>query len=282
MSGVDGRPIFDGTAWARECTEFGADPEGLRAVLIDAVAEAIESTARNLQTEIGPSQIGTPCLRWMAHLFAGTPPTGVARPKWAAAVGTAVHGDFSDWLHSYNERHGTRFLTDLRVYVGDLYPGRPIFGTLDALDLRTGTVIDLKAPNKTQMQKYGPGKPENPVYDVQVDLYGNGCLNAGFPVSSVGILRLPRAGELADATWKCRPHDPEKGQRALARAGAIAQTVNALGPAAIPLMPTAEHFCSSCDYFLPGARDLTRACPGAEAVTARRDSPRSALDALIA
>lgn len=283
MSGDNGTPPLDLSMFRDESVNFGADPELLGPELVRLVADEIAVTKRNLQREIGPSQIGVPCNRWLAHKFAGTAPTGIALPKWAAAVGTAVHAHFTDWLHGYNERHGVaRFLADLKVYVGDLYPGRPIYGTLDGLDLATGTIIDLKCPSKNQMQVYGPGKPESEVYDIQVDLYGLGCANAGFPVASVGILRLPRAGQLHDAVWKARPHNPERARHALDRAGGIARMVDVLGTAAIPMQPTAEHYCGSCNFYLPNAADLTRACPGDAAWLAKNKARPSSLEALIA
>lgn len=284
MSGENGMPPLDLSIWRDACTHFGADPTFLGEDLIrDVVQAAIEEQPRSQQKEIGPSEIGVPCDRWLAHRFAGTRPTRIQKPPWRPAVGTAVHKEFTEWLLRYNERRGVvRFLADLRVYVGDLYPGRPIYGTLDGLDLFTATVLDLKVPGPTSMKKHGAGQPESPVYDVQFDLYGNGCINAGFPIASVGALRLPAAGELTDADWKPRPHNPERGKRALQRAGGIAGLVNTMGVEAIPFMKTSEHYCMHCPFFLPGAKDLTKACPGAESVIDRGLRPPAAIQQLIA
>ncbi len=274
---------LDLSTFAADATNFGADPEPLGVELIDAVREGIEAHPRSTQKEIGPSELGHPCNRWLAHRLAGTPATGLQNPPWRQAVGTAVHNEFAAWLHHWNAEHGTRYLADLRVHVGDLYPGRPIHGTLDALDLVTATVIDLKVPGPTAMKTYGTGKPESQQYQVQVDLYGNGACNAGFPVASVGILRLPAAGELADAVWKPRPHDPQRAYDALNRAGGIARMVDALGAAAIPIQPTTEHYCQRCDYFAPNTTDLTRSCPGDAAwLAARNTEPPKSVTSLIA
>lgn len=282
MSGDNGMPPIDLSSWAENILQFGADPEPLGAELIAAVREGIEAHPRSAQTEIGPSEIGHPCNRWLAHRLARTPPTGLQTPPWRQAVGTAVHEPFSDWLHRWNEIHGTRYLTDLRVNVGELYPGRPIWGTLDALDIVTATIIDLKVPGRTAMKTYRDGQPESPQYEVQTDLYGKGAANHGFPIASVGILRLPAAGELSDAVWKCRPHDPARAQRALDRAGGIARMVDALGPKAIPLQPTAEHYCHRCDFFAPNTTDLTKGCPGDATWAAKRDARPNSLSSLIA
>lgn len=275
-------PALDLSTWTDLSMNFGADPTILGEELVDLVRQGIEAHPRSAQTEIGPSELGHPCNRWLAHRLAGTPATGHQKPPWRQAVGTAVHDHFSDWCHHWNETHGTRYLTDLRVMVGELYPGRPITGTLDALDAVTACVIDLKVPGATAMKTYGAGKPESPQYEVQTHLYGQGAINAGFPVASVGILRLPAAGELDAATWKCRPHDPDKAAAAMSRAGGIARMVDALGPAAIPLQPTADHYCHRCDFFAPNTTDLTTACPGDAAWIAKRDARPDPLHTLIA
>lgn len=617
----------DLSGFADCATHRGADPFPVGDELLAAVREGIDAHPRSGQTELGPSEIGTPCNRWLAHRLAGTPHTGLTKPPWRQAVGTAVHEQFSVWLHRWNAEHGVRWLTDIRVQVGELYDGRPIYGTLDALDLITATVVDLKGlavdipiptpdgwstmgqlrvgdqvfgadgqpctvtakspvhgdrpcfrvtfndgasiitdnvhlwrfvadkgsngdrqtlilstedaaaqisnpgtgqrhlrvvnpealdlpdadlpihpyvfgawlgdghrsagvigkpddelfdhirscgyevsephgerginrsvyglvtqlraaglvwpkndptlrghqpmagmkfvpaiymrsgvgqrlallqglmdtdgtwnkkrkqaafsntdkalahavaelvrslgwkaklceytghgfgkdvtaysvaftpydanpfrlsrkadlvrlagsksarhrivqsiepvpivatqciqvdaadqmflcgeemvpthncPGPTALRTYGPGKPENPQYDVQLDLYGQGAVNAGFPVASVGVLRLPAAGELADAVWRARPHNPDRAQAALARAGAIARMVDTLGPAAIGLQPTTARFCARCPYFHPTATDLTTSCPGDPAWQAWRDARPDPLTALIA
>lgn len=282
MSGDNGMPPIDLSIWTDGISRIDLNPEPLGRELVAAVREGIEAHPRSAQTELGPSELGHPCNRWLAHRFAGTAPTGLQSPPWRQAVGTAVHRDFSDWLHRWNAEHGTRYLTDLRVMVGELYPGRPIWGTLDALDIATATIIDLKVPGRTAMKTYADGKPESPQYDTQIDLYAKGATHHGFPVQSVGILRLPAAGELSDAVWKCRPHDPARAQVALDRAGGIARIVEALGPKAIPLQPTTSHYCQRCDFFQPNITDLARGCPGDAGWIAARDAKPDPLAALIA
>ena len=275
-------PDLSGFVDLAKPNKFGEDPARLREELLGAMREGVENQPRSLQTEIGPSEIGHACNRWLAHRLAGTEEVGLQSVKWKAAVGTAVHDHFTDWMHAYNERHGVRFLADVRVWVGDLYAGRPITGKLDAFDLWTLTVVDLKTGSKSMLERYGPGKPENPQYEVQTDLYGVGATNAGLPVRNVGLLRVPRDGELNDSVWKVRPHEPARAATALARASGIAQMVNALGPAAIPLQPTANHYCGTCPFFSPMASDLTKACPGDPEFLAQRAKRSDSLTSLIA
>jgi hypothetical protein len=254
--------------WLAHATQWGtADPYELRRLLVnDVVAEAIAVQPRSLQREIGPSELGIPCERKLAHKFAGTAATGLAAPKWLAAIGTAVHRDFSEWCQAYNARHGTRFLTDLRVMVGNLFAEfggwRPITGSLDALDIVTGTIIDLKVPGITQIRKYAGSAPENPVYRIQTNSYGNGTRNAGFPVAHCAILRLPRSGELSQAGLKLMPHDPADADQALARVGRIAKMVELGGVDIIPHFEKREHYCGGCEYFDPLATDERFGCTG--------------------
>lgn len=259
------------------------DPAGLRDDLLGAVREAIEAHHRSQQREIGPSQLGHPCNRWLAYFFADVPPAGLQSPPWRQSVGTAVHEHFSDWLHRWNAEHEMRFLTDIRVWIGDLYPGRPITGTLDAYDTWTRTVIDLKVPGPSAMKRHAtPTSPEDPQYAVQVDAYGVGATHAGLPTRNVGILRLPASGELADACWKARPHDPDNARRALARAGGIARMAEAMGPQAAALQPGTEHYCQRCEWFRPNTTDLTVGCPGAQSFIDARDARRDPIHDLVA
>lgn len=255
-------------------------PAALGDDLLEVIRDAVVNQPRSLQHEIGPSQIGAPCNRWLAYKLGDVPAVGLKKTPWRAAVGTAVHEQFADWLHRYNEVHGFRYLSETRVWVGDLYPGRPITGHMDAFDTWTGTVIDLKTGTRSVLDD-ARGGHVNPVYTTQLSLYGQGAVNAGLPVRNVGILTVPRDGELADAVWRATPHDPEPGQRGLARAGAIAQLANTIGPRAATMQPAAEYYCASCDWYRPGSTDLTTGCPGADTFLAELDRRAAPSDALL-
>lgn len=256
------RTPADLTSWAGDATERGTDPETVGEAILDAFEEAILAHPRSAQKEIGPSEIGHPCSRWLAYRLADVAPTGLEKPPWRQAVGTAVHSASEDWLQGWNANHGQRYLTDILVEVGELYPGRPITGHLDILDVPTATIIDLKVPGPSAMKSNRAGTPESPQYRIQTHLYGRGACRAGYPVDTVAVLRVPSAGELADAVFKHEPYDETIAVNALERAGAIAQLVNAAGPAAAAALPTTDHYCHRCTWFSPGSTDLTRGCPG--------------------
>ncbi|MDN5855128.1 MAG: hypothetical protein L0K86_20220, partial [Actinomycetia bacterium] len=120
----------------------------------------------------------------------------------------------------------------------------------------------------------------NPVYRILTQLYARGACNAGMPIANVGILRLPAAGELADAIWTHEPYQEQVAANALARAGGIATMVDTLGPQAIAMQPTTEHYCTGCQFFQANTTDLATACPGDAAGIAKRAIPPGHLTAL--
>ena len=141
----DVMPPLDLKPWAADATNWGTDPDVTLAELVEAIRLGIlAGDVRGRQKEIGPSELGHPCARWLAYRLAGTEPTGTEPTPWRQRVGTLIHDDVDDHAHRDNEVRGTRWLTGLKVTVGELYPGRPITGTLDIFDVVTGTVIDLK------------------------------------------------------------------------------------------------------------------------------------------
>lgn len=272
--------VPDLTRWAGEATNRQGGADTAIEVLLAAFREGVQAHPRSTQTEIGPSEVGHPCDRWLAHRLAGTPPTGKQLLGWRQAVGTAVHEAATVWVHDWNANHDTVWLADLYVDVGELYPGRPIRGSLDFLHLPTATIIDLKVPGPTAMRTYRAGHVESPQYDIQRHLYGRGCQRSGFTPEHVAILRTPSAGELHEAIWTHEPYNETKAVDALNRAGGIARLVDALGSDAAPMLGVTEHYCTRCEWFAPSATDLSRACPGAGNRAA--STPPAALTSLIA
>jgi hypothetical protein len=265
----------DLSIWREEATLRGTDPKLVGDELLDVFAAGVKGHARSAQREIGPSGIGHPCDRHLGYFFAEVPHTGTEPLGWRQAVGTAVHSAGDDWAAQANAQRGHRWLTNVPVYVGDLYPGRPIHGHLDYLDVLTATVVDLKVPGPSQLKEYRKrSKPESPTYRIQTQLYAHGVDRAGFLPEWVAILRVPMAGELLpDSVYRFERYQPEVAKRALERAGGIARMADALGANVVRALPATDVFCHRCPWFSPGSTDLTRGCPGAEGSRARkRDS----------
>lgn len=213
----------------------GGDPGALHGELRRIVEHAITHQPRSLQATIGPSEIGTPCDHCLAAKIAGWPQT-TSDVGWLPFIGTCVH----EWLEREfvqheNDRTGgnhttsRRYLAEHRVMVGQI-AGRDITGSCDLFDTVTGTTVDWKVTGPTTLKKAKAGP--SPVYRVQAHLYGRGWTNAGYRVSHVSIIFLPRNSMAGwgDAVHWHEPYDEQIAVDALARANRIAANLAALAP----------------------------------------------------
>lgn len=236
--------------------------------LKSAILHAAASAPRSQQTEVGPSEVGQPCLRRLAHRLAGTTPTNDSGDPWRPTVGTAAHAWLADALGLANDELGAgrRWIVEERL---DVAPG--LSGSGDVFDTQTSTVVDWKVVGPTSLKKQraacrpggdGPGD----LYRTQVHLYGKGHANAGRTVRTVAICFLPSAGLLADAVWWSEPYDQAVADAAIARLEQLRTAVAAgVSPAAFPTTPESERSCLWCPFYAYGTTDLAVGCPGVDA-----------------
>jgi hypothetical protein len=229
-----------------------------------AIVHQITNAPRSLQKRIGPSEIGIPCQRRIGYKLAGVEAVNVGAPPWKPFIGTAVHealGGIMQWFNGYlGVEDGPRFLIEHKVNVGQVC-GDDIDGSCDLYDRLNRTVIDWKVVGEKQLKKYkeqGPGDQ----YRIQAHTYGRGWQRRGLPVDHVAVMFLPRDRELRDSHWWHEPYDEQVAVQALNRAEGITTMVRALGVGALPLLPTADAYCSFCPYFLPASTEVEEACPG--------------------
>lgn len=211
----------------------GGDPRLVFDELIHLIGQAVNNAPRTLQKRIGPSEIGAPCDRQLAHKIAGTMPAERG-DKWRAAVGTAIHAQVEDWLRAANRAHreatgdeATRYLLEQPVNVGQI-GGVDIIGHCDAYDRVTATQIDWKTASKTRLahyRKHGPSQTQR----VQAHLYGKGWAARGVTVDTVMLVFLPRDGNLTDSFHWSEPYDSAVAVAALRRANRADALVKALG-----------------------------------------------------
>lgn len=189
-----------------------------------AIEASMAAHPRSQQTEIGPSEIGNPCDHCLAARLAHWPKAEGA--AWLPFIGTAVHAEL-DVIMTMANRDRYRWATEQKVMVGTI-GGREIWGSCDLYDHDTGTVIDWKIVGKTTLDKARRQGPSD-VYRTQVNLYGQGWVNAGYQVSSVAIVFYPRnAMSLDHAIWWSAPFDPTLAAAALDRANRIHANLTAL------------------------------------------------------
>lgn len=246
------------------------EPDTLRAELVYIITKAITDAPRSQQVAIGPSEVGHDCARRIGYKMLDTD-ENPGEPNWKATVGTACHAWLEETFTDNNtiqplRGYGyTRWVIEAKVNCGELN-GQDLNGHCDLFDRVTGTVIDWKTVGPTQLKKYrskGPGQQ----YRVQAHLYGRGWQRRGQDVKNVAVMFLPRNGELREAYFWSEPYDEQIALDGISRATGIALTVQALGDAALPLLPTADAFCTMCPFFKRGSTDLTQGCPGDEHAT---------------
>lgn len=238
----------------------GGNPDVTWAEYRAVIETAIDGTPRSQQTRIGPSELGTPCNRCLAHKLAGIPET--RDTAWLPAVGTAVHGWLQDVFIGANAGQPIRYLTELTVSVGDV-DGVDITGHVDMYDIATAELTDWKCVGATTLRaaKSGP----SPVYRTQAHLYGRGLIRRGLPVERVRIAYLPRnsVNGLADAVVWSEPYDEQVALAALARADALAKAIRLAGaPAVLANFPPTPGCHSCARYPLPDGTTPPR--PGHE------------------
>lgn len=268
--------------------------EVLRAI----IARRIEAHGRSQQKMIGASELGTPCIRKLAHKLNQTPPVAGQADgddKWRPTVGTAVHEWLADMLRAENERyraeavgqhgepchpwcaayddngnwtHIDRWLVEYSTPIGTI-DGEKIPGNLDVFDRFTGTMVDWKIVGPTALKGYKRDRSPGPQYRVQVHLYGRGLHRAGGEdVRYVAVMFLPSNGELKDHFYWEEAYDPEVGKQALARAREIQRLVTDEGPTIFAKLKTVDDHCSHCPFFSPGTTELETECPGDPSLTA--------------
>lgn len=244
----------------------GLDPAArfLKNEIIDIVRWSDSEAPRSKQRSIGPSEIGSVCDRRIGYRLAEVPRINKSNDPWPAIVGTAVH----HWLERSVERYmrvtGKQdWLLEKTVTVDQFVTGHS-----DVYHIPSATVVDYKTAGPDVFKHYvadGPGED----YKTQVNLYGRGYLNAGYPVRKVALVFLPRAGWLKDCHVWIDDYRPDVAERALSRLYQIGFSVLDLGLPALAqnwaqVPATPGNFCGHCPWFNPRMKEGAdgTGCPG--------------------
>lgn len=207
--------------------------------LVDELTSTLEASMqyhpRSMQKRIGPSEIGNPCDRCLAHKLAGTPER--ADLAWLPWIGTAVHERLELlFIENNNVRVNLgmdwRWLTESTVTVGTI-GGVEITGSTDLFDPQTGTVVDYKCVGTSTLRKAKTSGPSEQ-YRIQANLYARGWIREGYTVNQTAIWYLPRnAMSLRDGYFWSAPVDLDAAEQALERANRLATAIDALGAQAV-------------------------------------------------
>lgn len=223
------------------------------------------SRPRSLQTFLGPSEIGSPCMRQIAYKLAGQEPVNEVADPWFAIVGSAVHAWLDPMITWYNDevlgrKENPRFLAENRVHVRARTGGYNTSGKTDVYDVDMQRVVDWKIVGATTMRKVDAADPMSvgPQYYVQGQTYGEGWVQAGYPVKEVMIAFLPRSNFLHKMKLVTMPFVPGVAAEAQARVAAIDRLRQVIPPEQIPAGD-----CSIwCPYYRPRFPLGGTSCPG--------------------
>lgn len=168
-------------------------------ILIDALLSTDNDRARSKQTAIGVSQLGG-CRRQVWEQLQGHEGKNPTL-RLASIMGTAIHASIEQALQNKG------YLLEFRVEAKDGLPP----ATIDCFDPETGTVTDFKTITKKNAD-YFVSKQKR----YQVHTYGYLMVQAGYKVTTVQLLGIPRDGNELDVIDWSEPYDESVALEALA------------------------------------------------------------------
>jgi hypothetical protein len=219
--------------------------------LREMVWTAGNTRPRDLQREVGPSELGLACERQIAYRIAGTARSNIAVNPIPSLVGTAMHAMFGDTF----AMPGGRYLVEQRVSY------RGVSGTLDLYDRLTGIVWDWKFPKLRKVRKIQvDGPPRH--YRWQLQTYAAGLQVQGERPKLLMLGFIPIDGDLPDIACWSYPIDRGEADDAVDRLDKIRADLERSGePGAVAAQPS--RLCPWCPYHRPQwTGDTNVACPG--------------------
>jgi hypothetical protein len=232
---------------------------------MEAIYWADANTARSIQRHIGPSEIGTDCPREIAYKLAGIPETGQGVDPWFAVMGTAVHEWLSFALDEYQKQvlgrgpDNPRWLVEQRVRIEHDEDG--LSGNTDVLDLDLMEVIDYKLLGNDALANLKENGASQ-TYRTQLQTYGKGWAQKGYPIRAVTIVGLPRSSFLKNMVIWSEPLDASVADAALSRVALIERGVQ--GGIHPSRFPTKGGHCQFCHHFRKGGPADSTGCPGVD------------------
>jgi hypothetical protein len=239
----------------------GTLADRLKNELRDSVRAWEANRPRSKQRNIGASDVGHPCTRYLAYRATGAPEIGQPGDPWPAIVGTSCHEHV---LTQAFENDPRWTLCTSAVEIGPQLYGRydllrnPILGVTDG-----AIVIDHKVINKEGLATLKNNNPKQQ-YRVQTHMYGFGVYRQGIDVSHVAIAGWPRSGFLRDLVVWVEPFNLDVVEDAFQRWYTLKEASPLFTPDIFRALPRVDGPCNFCPWFAPSVagEHPELACPG--------------------
>ena len=155
---------------------------------------------RNVQRQLGPSELGHHCDRQLVGKMAGIEFHGGGnqlRDSWPAIVGTALHAFMDEAFTWESQRNaGGRWLSETCV-TPDPGAVSPHPGTADLFDCLYFALSDHKMQSeaiRSRLRSHGPAYH----YYIQMLLYALGYMHKGYDVQRIVLISWPRTKSSLD------------------------------------------------------------------------------------
>lgn len=234
------------------------DAADLKRTLIEVITWAERNTARSLQAELGPSDLGSACDRRIGYKMAGMDVINTIQDPWSAFVGSAIHTRLQDsidrWTQANHQGPGERrFLTESLAPLDDFIKAHP-----DLLDREKNMVVDHKSTTMEFLKQLRKPNMDPhvafPGYIIQVQLYGLAFENLGHKIEKVALAFYPRAGWLKNMYCWVGDYDRDVAMVAYQRPYDIADVLTDLAVtenpsrwAEVPAEPS--NACGFCPWY---------------------------------
>jgi CRISPR/Cas system-associated exonuclease Cas4 (RecB family) len=189
------------------------------------------SRDRSMQTEVGPSEIGS-CKRKVWYRLNAQPHTNENQSKLAAIMGTAIHAAIEDAIGTLDPE-GKEYLVETEVVYGDMK------AHVDLFVPSTGAVIDWKT-SKVKNLSYFPSKQQR----WQVQVYGYLLSKNNYEVKTVNLVAIARDGAEKDVKVHTEPYDEAIALEAFEWLAAVKASTT------LPEPEKDQSFCKDyCQYY---------------------------------
>lgn len=162
--------------------------------LVQVLTNNSKTSARSIQVDVGPSEIGG-CKRRTWNRLNNVPTTNHDTLHLAGIMGTAIHTYIQEAFNK-QDPFGDKYLLEVEVSAAG------IRGHVDMYDKENGEVVDWKTTKKSNLG-YFPSLQQR----WQVQLYGFLLTENGYNVKTVTLVGIPRDGDERDIVYHSEPYD---------------------------------------------------------------------------